>query len=73
MHAKKLTISIKASSLKFIGEYLKVHGFKTRSQVIEKAIALLREQELESDSREAAEENEPLSELQVAEHLKEKD
>jgi antitoxin MazE9 len=54
--SEKLSISIPASSLKFVEAYRKHHALKSRSQVIEKAIALLRERELESAYRESARE-----------------
>jgi len=54
--AQKLSISIPASSLDFIEQYRKSHAMKSRSRVIETAIAALRERELESAYREAARE-----------------
>ncbi|MGH8742697.1 MAG: ribbon-helix-helix domain-containing protein [Burkholderiales bacterium] len=73
MHTKKLTISIRASSLKFVDEYLKLHGFKNRSEIIEKAVALLHEQELELDSGEAADESEPFLDILSADRIENKD
>ncbi|MGH8751684.1 MAG: hypothetical protein ACREUV_08275 [Burkholderiales bacterium] len=70
---RKLTIEIRADLLKFVEEYCKIHGIKNRSQVIEKAIALLHEEEMESDSREAADDDELLSGLPIPERLMEKD
>lgn len=54
--SEKLSISIPASSLKFVEAYRKSHALKSRSEVIEQAIALLREKELETAYREAARE-----------------
>jgi len=54
--SEKLSISVPASSLKFIEAYRKSHALKSRSEVIERAIALLRERELEVAYREAAKE-----------------
>lgn len=54
--AEKLSISIPASSLDFIDQYRKSNAMKSRSRVIEKALAVLRERELESAYREAARE-----------------
>lgn len=62
--AEKLSISIPSSSLDFIEKYRKSHAMKSRSHVIETAIAALRERELESAYREAA--REPDSSYDVA-------
>ena len=59
MSAEKLSISIPVSSLKFVERYRKAHALKSRSQVIEKAIATLRERELEADYRDASKEYDP--------------
>jgi Arc/MetJ-type ribon-helix-helix transcriptional regulator len=56
MRAEKLSISIPASSLEFIEKYRKKHDLKSRSHVIETAIAMLRERELEAAYRAAARE-----------------
>jgi antitoxin ParD1/3/4 len=56
MRAEKLSISIPSSSLHFIERYRKIHSLKSRSHVIEAAIALLRERELEAAYRAAAHE-----------------
>lgn len=54
--SEKLSISIPASSLKFVEAYRKSHALKSRSEVIEQAITLLRERELETAYRESARE-----------------
>ncbi|MBI2313707.1 MAG: CopG family transcriptional regulator [Betaproteobacteria bacterium] len=56
MHAEKLSISLPESSARFIEEYQAKHALKSRSEVIELAIRLLRERELESAYRLAARE-----------------
>ncbi len=56
MRCEKLSISIPGSSLEFIEKYRKQHALKSRSHVIEAAIALLRERELEAAYRAAARE-----------------
>lgn len=58
MRAEKLSISIPESSLEFIERYRKKHAMKSRSHVIEAAITLLRERELEAAYRAAAREPE---------------
>lgn len=57
MRAEKLSISIPESSLEFVEKYRRKHALKSRSHVIEAAITLLRERELEAAYRAAA--NEP--------------
>jgi metal-responsive CopG/Arc/MetJ family transcriptional regulator len=54
MQVEKLSISLPASLVQFIEGYKVVHDCKSRSQVIEKALQLLRTQELESAYREAS-------------------
>lgn len=56
MLAEKISISLGADTLNFVETYQKTHAMKSRSQVIEMAIALLREQELEKSYRLAAQE-----------------
>ena len=56
MGTEKMSISIPASSLEFIEKYQKKHALKSRSHVIEAAIAMLRERELEAAYRSAARE-----------------
>lgn len=63
MFSRNISISISASDLEFIEEYRKRHALTSRSQVIEKAIALLREQELESAYREASRAYDPVFEI----------
>ena len=52
--AEKLSISLPAQSVQFVERYRKAHALKSRSQVIEQALRLLRERELEADYRDAA-------------------
>lgn len=56
MLAEKISISLGADTLNFVESYQKTHAMKSRSQVIEMAIALLREQELEKSYRLATQE-----------------
>ena len=57
MNSEKLSISIPANSLSFIELYREQHALRSRSEVIERAIALLRERELEVAYREATQEH----------------
>jgi metal-responsive CopG/Arc/MetJ family transcriptional regulator len=54
MQVEKLSISLPATLVQFIEGYKVAHECKSRSQVIEKALQLLRTQELEQAYREAS-------------------
>lgn len=69
MHAEKLSISIPASTVDFIEKYRKKHTLKSRSQVIQQALVLLREQDLETAYREAAGQDDDAFEITVADGL----
>jgi hypothetical protein len=49
MRVEKVTLSLPAATLLAIDRYQKAHGLEGREDVIEMAIALLREQEREAD------------------------
>jgi metal-responsive CopG/Arc/MetJ family transcriptional regulator len=69
MQAEKLSISLPSSLVQFIENYKLIKGCKSRSQVIELAIELLRYQELEQAYREAAPEFNPEWDLTVGDGL----
>lgn len=69
MHAEKLSISIPASTVDFIEKYRKKYTLKSRSQVIQQALVLLREQDLETAYREAAGQDDDAFEITVADGL----
>ncbi|PSN13829.1 CopG family transcriptional regulator [filamentous cyanobacterium CCT1] len=69
MQVAKLSISIPQPLLRFVEDYRHSHAFKSRSQVIEKALELLRERELEEAYALAAEESDPDWEATVADGL----
>ena len=56
MHAEKVSISLPESLLRFVEQYRVAHHCKTRSQVFEEALELLRARELEEAYREADQE-----------------
>jgi Arc/MetJ-type ribon-helix-helix transcriptional regulator len=58
MPTEKLAITLSPRTLKFIDAYRKEHSLKSRSDVIEAALALLRETEREEEISEAPEEDE---------------
>lgn len=69
MQTEKLSISLPASLLQFIENYKVTKGCKSRSQVIETALELLRYQELEQAYWEAAAEVDSDWELTVGDGL----
>lgn len=58
MTTEKLSITLSPKALKFVDAYRKEHAMKSRSDVIEAALALLRETEREEEMSEAPEEDE---------------
>ncbi|AFY77509.1 MAG: CopG family transcriptional regulator [Hydrococcus sp. C42_A2020_068] len=69
MQSQKLSISLSPSLVRFIESYRVAKGCKSRSQVIEEALTLLQERELEEAYREASQEIDPDWELTVADGL----
>ena len=56
MQAEKISISLSRPLVEFLENYKVTHKCKSRSQVVEQAILLLRSQSLESAYREANQE-----------------
>lgn len=56
MLAEKISISLGADTLTFVERFKQTHAMKSRSQVIETALALLQEKELEKSYRLASQE-----------------
>ncbi|MEL6461944.1 MAG: ribbon-helix-helix domain-containing protein [Cyanobacteria bacterium J06641_2] len=56
MHSEKLSISLSSYLVQFIEQYKTSHQYKSRSQVIEEALELLRNRELEEAYRQASNE-----------------
>lgn len=69
MRSTKVSISLPASLLEFVESYRTAHQCKSRSQVIEQALELLRSQELEAAYREAAQEVDPAWDVTIADGL----
>lgn len=69
MQAEKISVSLSRSLVRFIETYKTSHQCKSRSQVIETALQLLQQQELEQAYREANQEIDPDWELTVADGL----
>lgn len=54
MHIQKISISLPQQQFEFIENYQAEHHYKTRSEVIKKALQLLQQTQLEACYREAS-------------------
>ena len=59
MSQQKLSVSVSEPIAQFVARYQGTHKLKTKSEVIERALELLREQELEKAYAEASSESDP--------------
>lgn len=66
---EKISVSLSSPLVKFIEAYKNTHQYKSRSQVIEAALQLLQQQELEAAYRQANQEIDPDWEIVVADGL----
>jgi len=69
MQAEKLSVSLPSPLVQFIESYKMAHQCRSRSQVIERALELLRLQELEDAYRQAAQEVDPDWDVAIADGL----
>ncbi|HCQ21941.1 MAG: type II toxin-antitoxin system ParD family antitoxin [Aphanizomenon sp.] len=69
MQTEKISISLPTSLMQFVENYKISKRCKSRSQVIELALDLLRNQELEQAYREASAENDPNWEITIGDGL----
>ena len=69
MHVEKISVSLPQSLVKFIENYQVAKKCKSRSQVIEEAVELLRSRELEEAYRDASREVDSDRDLTVADGL----
>lgn len=69
MHTEKLSISLPKRLTQFIDEYQSTHTCKSRSEVIQEALKLLQQKELEQYYREANAEIDPLFDATTADGL----
>ena len=65
MPTEKLSITLPAKTLKFVDAYRKAHSLKSRTDVIEAALAMLRETEREAEMSEAPEQDD-LSDMDLS-------
>ncbi|MEA5571562.1 CopG family transcriptional regulator [Calothrix sp. UHCC 0171] len=69
MNVEKLSISLPISLVEFIENYKQKKGCQSRSQVVEKALKLLRELELEETYRLASQEVESIWDATITDGL----
>ncbi|QUS60959.1 ribbon-helix-helix protein, CopG family [Synechocystis sp. PCC 7339] len=69
MQCKKVSISLPSEMMTFVDHYQNYAGCKSRSQVIEEALELLKVRELERAYREASLENDPIWEATTMDGL----
>ena len=69
MQTEKLSVSLPTPLVQFVEQYKQTHQLQSRSIVIEEAIELLRQRDLEQAYREANSEIDPAWELTTADGL----
>lgn len=69
MQTGKLSISLSPSLTQFLEEYQAAHACKSRSEVIQRALKLLQQDELAQCYREASSEVDPLFEITTSDGL----
>ena len=68
---EKISVSLSTPLVRFLEQYQSTHAVKTRSEVVERAISLLREAALEQEYRESSSENDPAWDITVGDGLHE--
>ena len=71
MNQRKLSVSIPETLARFVETYKREHELHTKSEVVERALELLREQELERAYAAAANEVDPAWDATLADGLAE--
>ena len=69
MNVEKLSVSLPLALTHFIDEYQSAHACKSKSEVIQVAIRLLRQKELEESYRQANKEIDPAFDITSADGL----
>ena len=70
---QKLSVSVSEPIAEFVASYQGAHKLKTKSEVVERALELLREQELEQAYAEAAGEFDPAWDVTLKDGLADED
>lgn len=71
MNPRKLSVSVPESVASFVESYKREHALKTKSEVVQRALTLLREQELERTYTETVGEISPSWEVTLSDGLTE--
>lgn len=71
MNPRKLSVSVPESVASFVESYKREHALKTKSEVVQRALTLVREQELERIYTETAGEIDPSWEVTLSDGLTE--
>ena len=69
MQAEKLSVSLPMSLVQFIENYKIAHHYKSRSLVIQEALKLLQQRELETAYQQASQETDPDWDVTLADGL----
>ena len=73
MSQRKLSVSVSEPIAQFVSRYQGAHQLKTKSEVVERALELLREQELEKAYAEASSEIDPAWDVTLKDGLADED
>ena len=73
MSQQKLSVSVSEPIAQFVAEYQGAYNLRTKSEVVELALELLREQELEIAYAEAASEHDPAWDITLKDGLADED
>lgn len=73
MSQQKLSISVPETLIHFVERYKSEHDIKTKSEVVERALKLLRDQELERAYAAAASDTDPTWDAALADGLPDDD
>lgn len=69
MSQEKLSVSVPAPLARFVEEYRSAHALKTKSSVVQRALEVLRERDLEAAYAEASRDVDPAWEATAADGL----
>jgi antitoxin ParD1/3/4 len=73
MNQEKLSVSVPSSLARFVEEYRNEHNLKTKSSVVERALVVLRERELEQAYAAASEDYDAVWEATAGDALADED
>lgn len=73
MSQRKLSVSVSEPIAQFVASYQGAHKLKTKSEVVERALELLRERELEKAYAEATQEVDPAWDVTLKDGLSDED